>query len=270
MPDAKKILQELRDGVISIEEAEKLLKAQRLAEIDDVVKFDLQRSLRTGTPEVIYAEGKEPQIVAKIAFRATADNKFAIITRASPDHKREISRQLPDNFELEEIPMARLYIVKEKGFQFKKSGGRIGLITAGTSDFPVAEEARVVGEVMGCEVVIAYDVGIAGFHRIFPPLKLMIEKDVDVIIVCAGFEGTLPGVVASLTDVPVIAVPTSVGYGVGKNGYSALIAMLASCAPGLAVVNIDNGFGGGILASQIANRMARCRKKSNEKGAAKA
>ncbi|MHA1143453.1 MAG: nickel pincer cofactor biosynthesis protein LarB [Candidatus Helarchaeota archaeon] len=266
MPDAKKILQDLSEGLMSIEQAERLLKAERLVVIDDVVRLDLHRVFRTGVPEVIYAEGKSPKMAAKIALKAARENNYAVITRASPEHRNEISRQLPTDFELDGNPDARVYVLKHKDFQFKNTGGRVGIITAGTSDLPIAEEARVVVEVLGCEIIVAHDVGIAGFHRIFPPLKEMIENDVDAIIVCAGFEGTLPGVVASLTDVPIVAVPTSIGYGVGKNGYSALITMLASCSPGLAVVNIDNGFGAGVLAAQIANRVARYRQEKRETG----
>jgi len=130
-------------------------------------------------------------------------------------------------------------------------------MTAGTSDIRVAEEARVVAEEMGCEVVTAYDVGIAGFHRHIGPLRRMLREGVDAIVVVAGMEGALPSVVASLVDVPVIGVPTSVGYGLGGKGVGALTTMLQSCSPGLCVVNIDNGVGAGALAALIARRVAR-------------
>ena len=148
-------------------------------------------------------------------------------------------------------------MVKEKSFRFEKKKGVVGIITAGTSDIPVAEEAKEILISMGCEVMASYDVGIAGVHRIFSPLSKMIKEGVHVIIVCAGMEGTLPGVVAFLVDVPVIGVPISSGYGLGANGKGALITMLQSCSPGLVVVNIDNGFGAGASAALIANKMAK-------------
>ncbi len=135
--------------------------------------------------------------------------------------------------------------------------GKIGIITAGTSDVPVAEEARVVAEEAGCEVLTSYDVGVAGIHRLFHQIRRMIEEDVKALIVVAGMEGALPSVVAGLVDVPVIGVPTSVGYGVGAGGFTALNAMLQSCAPGIAVVNIDNGFGAAVFASTIVKQIDR-------------
>ena len=135
--------------------------------------------------------------------------------------------------------------------------GKIGIITAGTSDVPVAEEARIVAEEAGCDVLVSYDVGVAGIHRLFSQIRRMIEEDVKAIIVVAGMEGALPSVVAGLVDVPVIGVPTSVGYGVGTGGFAALNAMLQSCAPGIAVVNIDNGFGAGYLAGLINRQIGK-------------
>ena len=133
-----------------------------------------------------------------------------------------------------------------------KTNGKIGIITAGTSDIAIAEEAKVIVEEGGCEALTSYDVGVAGIHRLFPQIAKMIEENVCTIIVCAGMEGALPSVVAGLVDVPVIGVPTSVGYGIGGKGKAALYAMLQSCAPGIAVVNIDNGFGAGVFALTIA------------------
>ena len=259
MSEAKRILKELLEGTISIEEAENLLKATRIENIDNLVKLDLGREVRTGVPEIIYAEGKDPEVAVESAIKMAKLKRYSILTRAKKIPDKLIQKNLPQNLEVTAFSNGSLYIIKEKGYEFLKSGGKIGIITAGTSDIPVAEEARIVAEAMGTEAITSYDVGIAGFHRIFPPLQDMIKAKVDAIIVIAGFEGTLPGVVASLVDIPVIAVPTSVGYGVGLKGFSALIAMLASCAPGLAIVNIDNGFGAAILASQIANRIARCK-----------
>lgn len=150
---------------------------------------------------------------------------------------------------------ARILVIKKRGLEIK-GGGKIGILTAGTADIPVAEEARVVAEEMGCEVTVAYDVGVAGLHRLISPLKDFIQKDIDVLIVVAGREGALPSVVASLVDIPVIGVPTSIGYGFGEKGLSALMAMLQACSLGLAVVNIDGGVAAGALAALIANKVA--------------
>ena len=143
--------------------------------------------------------------------------------------------------------------------------GKVGIITAGTSDIPVAEEARVILEQGGCETICSYDIGIAGIHRLFPKISHMVEEEVNVIIVCAGMEGALPSVVAGLVDIPVIGVPTSVGYGIGADGKAAVYSMLQSCAPGLSVVNIDNGFGAAIDALTIVQTIARNVEKAKNK-----
>ena len=154
---------------------------------------------------------------------------------------------------------AKMVIIKNKTFAVKPSGGRIGILTAGTSDIPVAEEAKIVAQEMGCTVYSSYDVGVAGLHRLIEPLKQVISNDVDVVIVVAGREGALASVVSGLVDVPVIAVPTSNSYGFGEKGVSALMAMLQSCSLGLAVVNIDSGVAAGAVATLIANRAAKFR-----------
>ncbi len=155
---------------------------------------------------------------------------------------------------------ARAAAIYRRGFVPPRTGGRVGLISAGTSDIPCAEEARLIAEAMGCVVVPVYDVGVAGLHRLFQPLQSMLAEGVDVIIVAAGMDGALPSVVSGLVDVPVIGLPTSIGYGLGGGGVGALISMLQTCAPGLTVVNIDNGVGAGATAALIANRVAHTRK----------
>ncbi|MCS7131236.1 MAG: nickel pincer cofactor biosynthesis protein LarB, partial [Hadesarchaea archaeon] len=178
------------------------------------------------------------------------------ITRAGGKHLKELKARLPKGFELEHNERARTIVVKRKGYAFPKVG-KIGVLAAGTADIPVAEEASVAAQVMGCEVLKAYDVGVAGIHRLFEPLRRMIDEGVAAIVVVAGMEGALPSVVSSLVNVPVIGVPTSVGYGVGANGIGALVTMLQSCSPKLAVVNIDNGFGAGVFAALVARQASR-------------
>jgi len=154
---------------------------------------------------------------------------------------------------------ARMVVVKKNGRTIKGTGGKIGLLTAGTTDIPVAEEARIVAEEMGCKVFASYDLGVAGIHRIMAPLKDLVLNDVDVVVVVAGREGALASVVAGLVNVPVIAVPTSNSYGFGEKGVATLMAMLQSCSLGLAVVNIDSGVAAGAVATLIANRAAKFR-----------
>lgn len=258
MDDIREILNRLLKKECSIEDAEKLLKATTIEEVGEFAKLDLFRKHRTGILEVIYAENKTPKVMLEIIHSFIQKNKFAIISRYTEEQKTLILNEFENinEFEVVSHELAKIIILKEKGFQFEKKGGIVGIITAGSSDIPVAEEAKVIAESMGCLVISSYDLGIAGIHRIFNPLSEMIKSGVHVIIVCAGMEGTLPGVVAALVDVPVIGVPISSGYGLGEKGIGALTTMLQSCSPGLLVVNIDNGFGAGASAALIANKIA--------------
>jgi len=233
------------------------LKANLIEEVGDLAKLDVLRKMRTGIVEVIYAENKSSDMILKIIKSFLESNKFAIVSRFKENQKDAIFNKYSNNpkFFVQYNELARIIIVKLKNFEFERRDGIVGIITAGSSDIPVAEEAKVIAESMGCKVVSSYDLGIAGIHRIFNPLSEMIKKGVHVIIVCAGMEGTLPGVVAALVDIPVIGVPISSGYGLGEKGIGALTTMLQSCSPGLLVVNIDNGFGAGASAALIANKI---------------
>lgn len=258
MSDIKEILVKLLEKKMSIEEAERLLRANHVEEVGDLAKLDIFRKTRTGTPEVIFAQNKKPQIVIDITKKFLQSKQFAIISRYNEDQKILIEKVFgrDEIYDLNLSELGKILVIKEKLYEFPKKGGIVGIITAGSSDIPVAIEAEVIAEAMGCKVITTYDVGIAGIHRIFTPLSDMIKKRVHIIIVCAGMEGTLPGVVAALVDVPVIGVPISSGYGMGEKGKGALITMLQSCSPGLLVVNIDNGFGAGASAAIIANKIA--------------
>jgi len=247
----REIIQKLLDGQISAETAEKMLKSSYIKELEDFAKIDMCREARTGIPEAVFAEGKEIDEILKIVMNCV-DNKGIIVTRLANDRyesiKEDLSPLIDRGFQL-------IYNKKAKILNVRKHKpekiGKIGIISAGTSDIPVAEEARIVAEEAGCEVLISYDVGVAGIHRLFSQVRRMIEEDVEVLIVIAGMEGALPSVVAGLVDMPVIGVPSSVGYGVGEGGFTALYSMLQSCAPGIAVVNIDNGFGAAVFASKM-------------------
>ena len=234
----KDILERLVSGELDVDEAEKLLKANNILEFDDIAKFDIKRSERTGFPEAVFSPSKDYEdLITIIRSYLEKSSQNLIITKLSHERYERITQILIIRNEIiEKDPIAK-----------------IGIITAGTSDINIAEEARVIVEEGGCEAITSYDIGVAGIHRLFPQIAYMVGEGVRVFIVCAGMEGALPSVVAGLVDVPVIAVPTSVGYGVGEGGRVALDAMLQSCAPGIAVVNIDNGFGAGVFALTIVN-----------------
>jgi len=258
-PFLREILEKLAKGLISIDEAEKLLRTQAIGTVSDFAKLDISREIRKGIPEIILAERKNPEDLSKIALKMLEKGR-AIVSRADKDQIGALRKAVPTDSTLWADEKTGMVVIKKRSFRVQKTGSKIGILAAGTADIPTAEEARVVAEEMGCEVLTSYDVGVAGIHRLFPPLKEMIEKDVDVIVVVAGMEGALPSVVSGLVDVPVIGVPTSVGYGFGEKGVAALMAMLQACSLGLAVVNIDGGVAAGVMAVLIANRASKSRK----------
>ena len=250
----KDILERLVNGELNIEEAENILKSENILEFDDIAKYDIKRSQRTGFPEAVFAYSKDYDDLLLIIKRYLENNDDdLIITKLSFERYERILDDLgKDSFIFEYNKRAQILVIRKQQKQ-KEIIAKVGIITAGTSDINVAEEARVIVEEGGCEAITSYDIGVAGIHRLFPQIAYMIKQGVRVLIVCAGMEGALPSVVAGLVDVPVIGVPTSVGYGVGEGGRVALDAMLQSCAPGIAVVNIDNGFGAGVFALTIIN-----------------
>ena len=250
----KDVLERLVSGELDISEAEKLLKSNSILEFDDVAKFDIKRTQRTGFPEAVFSPSKDYEdLLTIIKNYLESSDEDLIITKLSNDRYENILRDLGDNsYILEYNKRAQILIIRKQITKIDPIA-KIGIITAGTSDINIAEEARVIVEEGGCEAITSYDIGVAGIHRLFPQIAHMVKEGVRVFIVCAGMEGALPSVVAGLVDVPVIAVPTSVGYGVGEGGRVALDAMLQSCAPGIAVVNIDNGFGAGVFALTIVN-----------------
>ncbi len=250
----KEILEKLVDGKINIDEAQTLLKADNILEFEDIAKFDVKRNERTGFPEAVFSPSKDYDDLILIIKKFLDNNDDdLIITKLSNERYEKILEDLgKDSFIFDYNNRAQILVIR-KELKIKEKIAKIGIITAGTSDINIAEEARVIIEEGGCEAITSYDVGVAGIHRLFPQIAHMVREGVRAFIVCAGMEGALPSVVAGLVDVPVIAVPTSVGYGVGEGGRVALDAMLQSCAPGIAVVNIDNGFGAGVFALTIVN-----------------
>ena len=250
----KDILERLVKGELNVDEAEHLLKANNILEFDDIAKFDIKRNERTGFPEAVFSPSKDYEdlitIIRKYIEKSEDD---LIITKLSNERYERIVSDFGENSYIFDYNKKAQILVIRKEITEKEPIAKIGIITAGTSDINIAEEARVIVEEGGCEAITSYDIGVAGIHRLFPQIAHMVREGVRAFIVCAGMEGALPSVVAGLVDVPVIAVPTSVGYGVGEGGRVALDAMLQSCAPGIAVVNIDNGFGAGVFALTIVN-----------------
>jgi len=241
--DVRKLLEDVKDGKLSVDDALLALKKKPFEDIG-FAKIDLHRGLRQGAAEVIYGAGKTPEQIIGIIDTMKANGVDTIlITRLSKEAADAVSKV----HELDYREKARAAIV---GTIPAPSGiGRIVVATGGTSDIPVAEEAAVTAQFHGNEVVRLYDVGVAGLHRLMAHLDDLMSA--TVVIAIAGMEGALASVIGGLVDCPVIAVPTSVGYGASFNGISALLSMLNSCASGVSVVNIDNGFGAGYLAGMI-------------------
>ncbi|MHA1166251.1 MAG: nickel pincer cofactor biosynthesis protein LarB [Candidatus Hodarchaeales archaeon] len=269
MAGLKEILEKYKKGEIDTATAEKMLTESRLVELSNgTVKFDLNREQRAGVPEIVYAESKSPKTCREIAKSILKEKNAVLFTRLTEIHVKELEEFLEENNSTvtgHVHPEWGIASFKRKNHQTLTHGGKVGVITAGTSDVPVAKEAEAVMELMGCEPIAFYDVGIAGLHRIFTPLKkLVVDEDVDAIIVIAGMEGALPSVIAGLVDVPVIGVPSSVGYGYGSKGKAAMASMLQSCSPGLAIVNIDSGFAAGAFAALISMRCSSARKKERK------
>ncbi len=241
--DIRKLLEAVSSGTVSVDDALLKLKVKPFEDIG-YAKVDMHRKLRQGTAEVIYGAEKTPEQIVGIADTMLRGGQDTIlITRLSPEAAAEVGKIHPLNYHLE----ARCGVI---GSIPEADGiGKIVIATGGTCDIPVAEEAALTASVLGNEVVRLYDVGVAGLHRTLSHLDDIM--DASVIIAIAGMEGALASVLGGLADCPVIAVPTSVGYGASFHGLSALLSMLNSCASGVSVVNIDNGFGAGYLANMI-------------------
>ncbi len=254
--ETHEILKSVKEGKISIGEAKKLLSLYSIEEIEGIAKIDINRRKRRGIPEIIFAETKELDEIKKIIKKTLEKSNSVIVSRLKKTDYPKIltfAKKLKVKVKVGK-KSSTLLLFKEP---IKFQGGKVGILTAGTSDIGVAEEARLVCEAMNCKCITSYDVGVAGIQRIFPILKEMVKEDVDCIIVAAGMEGALATLVSTLVDIPIIGIPTSVGYGYGEKGIAALASMLQSCSLGLSVVNIDNGIAAGGIAANIANRTIR-------------
>ena len=247
------ILASLKSGKITVPSARKLLSLYSIEKIENFAKIDTGRKNRRGIPEVVFAENKQFIEIKKIIQKTLKKSNSILISRLKKDDfKKILDFSKKNKFKTDLGKNSTSILIYKKSL--KKNRGTVGILTAGTSDIGIAEEARLMCEAMNCKCLNSYDVGVAGIHRVMPVLKDFIKKEVDSIIVVAGMEGALATLVSSCVNIPVIGVPTSVGYGYGEKGVAALASMLQSCALGLAVVNIDNGIGAGAMAASIANR----------------
>lgn len=242
----RSLLEEVRAGAVDIDAALTRLRHMPFEDLG-FAKVDHHRAIRVGMPEVVFGQGKTPEQIVGIAERLAEHVPNVLITRASPEAAAAVQARIPG---AEYFPLSRaLRVWREKTVHGK---GKLAVVCAGTTDIPVAEEAQVTAEVMGNDVLTIHDIGVAGLHRLMSNREKLTQA--RVIVVCAGMEGALPSAVGGLVSCPVIAVPTSIGYGASFQGLAALLGMLNSCASNVSVVNIDNGFGGGYVASLI-NRL---------------
>jgi len=250
----EQIFQSLQKGKISPSKAKKLLSLYSIEKIGIIAQIDTGRKNRKGIPEIILGERKQLLDLKKIIKKTLSKNNEVVISRIKKkDYSKILEFSKKNKYKIKSGKNTSALLIYKNNI--KKTGGKVGIIAAGTSDIGVGEEARLVCESMNCDCLCSYDVGIAGLHRIFPVLKQFVESEVGAIIVVAGMEGALASIVSSIADVPVIGVPTSIGYGYGEKGVAALASMLQSCSLGLTVVNIDNGVGAGAAAANIANRI---------------
>lgn len=243
--EAREVLEQVKNGSLSVEEAEQYFRREPFEELG-YAKLDIHRKLRSGFPEVIFCPGKSDEHLLQIFQRIYEEEGEVLGTRATEEQYRLLKAQMP---EVEYDALSRIVKLEKPG---KKLVGQIAVCTAGTADIPVAEEAAQTAEYFGSRVERIYDVGVSGIHRLLSQVEVI--QSANCVVAVAGMEGALGSVIGGLVDKPVIAVPTSVGYGANLNGLSALLTMINSCANGVAVVNIDNGYGAGYLATQI-NRL---------------
>ena len=225
----------------------------------DEVRVDAHRRRRTGAPEVVLAAGKTDEQIVRAIERLLAVESRVVVSRSPADQLERIAGMLPDrHFDISSG--SSMAVVGRQNVPIPRGGGKVGILSAGSSDIAVAMEAVIVAREMGCEVETAWDVGVAGLHRLVEPLRRMVGWGADAMVVTAGMDGVLPTVVAGLVAIPVIGLPVGTGYGHGGGGEAALCTMLQACAPGVVVVNINNGVGAGIASGKIANAAATARR----------
>jgi pyridinium-3,5-biscarboxylic acid mononucleotide synthase len=239
-------------GRLAPDDAAERLRHFGYTGVGDFARLDVSRATRKGVPEVVYAEGKTADQLVDIVRRFLQHGPAVLCSRVSPEQAAALAAGVDG--ELQHDELSRVVTARRRGERPPEIHGVVGILAAGTSDLPAAGEAVAMCRAMGVAVVTAFDVGVAGLHRLATPVEEMREAGAAAVVVAAGMEGALPSVVTGLVDVPVIGLPTSTGYGLGGRGEAALLGMLQSCSPGLVVVNIDNGIGAGATAALIARR----------------
>lgn len=256
--DLSRLLKKYSNGEIGVNEIQREISIENIGYVgENIARLDVQRESRRGCPEVILALGKQYNDLYEISLKTMQKTGLALISKATQEVFAKLSAQLKqEGYTVETATRGTTILVSAQELAFNKNNPHIGIICAGTSDIPIAEEARMMARAMGCVGIMHYDVGIAGMHRLLPAVRNIIEKNVEAVVVVAGMEGALASVISALVDVPVIGVPTSVGYGMGSSGIGALTSMLQTCSFGLAVMNIDNGIGAGAFAALICKRIS--------------
>jgi pyridinium-3,5-biscarboxylic acid mononucleotide synthase len=256
--DLNRLLKKYSNGEIGVNEIQREISIENIGYVgENIARLDVQRESRRGCPEVILALGKQYNDLYEISLKTMQKTGLALISKATQEVFAKLSAQLKqEGYTVETATRGTTILVSAQELAFNENNPHIGIICAGTSDIPIAEEARMMARAMGCVGIMHYDVGIAGMHRLLPALRNIIEKNVEAVVVVAGMEGALASVISALVDVPVIGVPTSVGYGMGSSGIGALTSMLQTCSFGLAVMNIDNGIGAGAFAALICKRIS--------------
>ena len=250
------ILRAVANGSLSLEDAEKRLELFAITELEGLANLDAGRSRRLGRPEIIRCAGKPVEQAVEMAASLLETEDLVILSSATVDHAEAIRTRV-QHAALEFDDQAQLIVWRKPGTEAKPSVGTISVVTAGTSDIPVARQVRVIAEALGTSADLYPDVGISGLHRLFPVVRAIAETEPDVVVVVAGQEGGLAPVLAGLIDIPIVGVPTSTGTGLGGQGVGALTTMLQACSMGIAVVNIDNGVAAGAIAASIARRAHR-------------
>ena len=254
----KDVLRRLVAGELTEDEALAELRLLQLEELGGRARLDLGRLVRRGVPEVVLAPGKSPDDAARLVIATAARQGQGLVSRMSGEHRAVLDEQATRSG-MDVLAYTSSARVLKPGFMPEPVEARVGILTAGTSDIPVADEARMVVEAAGLQARLEPDLGVAGLHRFVGPLISILEWEADVLVVAAGMDGVLPGLVAGLVALPVIGLPVSTGYGRGGAGEAALNTMLQSCSTGLTVVNIDNGVGAGAAAVLAAGRAASAR-----------
>lgn len=248
------LLADVAAGRLSSSDGADRLRRLGYSAVGDYARLDVSRAARKGVPEVVYAEGKTAEQLVDIVRRFLEHGPSVLCSRVSAEQAAALAGGVGGTIDHDE--RSRVVVVRRRGEPPPEGRGTVGVLAAGTSDLAAAGEAVAMCQAMGVTVLTAFDVGVAGLHRLAAPLEEMRAAGAAAIVVAAGMEGALPSVVAGLVDVPVIGLPTSTGYGLGGRGEAALLGMLQSCSPGLVVVNIDNGIGAGATAALIARRAA--------------